>query len=68
MVNDNADLNVVAGTYQDDASATNPYALFSSKLDWEVARWVKLRGPGSTATSKLTGIDGVSGALSIEEQ
>ena len=69
MVNNNADLeNVTAGTHQHSASATNPYAPFLSKLDWEVARWAKLRGPGSTAVTELTGIEGVSRCLSIEGQ
>ena len=34
---------------------------FSSKLDWEIARWAKLRGPSSTAFSELLAIDGVGG-------
>lgn len=70
VANDNADLDsaTVAGTHQHSASATNPYAPFLSKLDWEVARWAKLRGPGSTALSELTGIEGVSGGLSTEAQ
>ena len=38
----------------------NPWAPFSSQIDWEVARWAKLRGPGSTALSDLLKIDGVS--------
>ena len=37
----------------------NPWALFNSKLDWEIAHWAKLRGPGSTAVSDLLSIDGV---------
>jgi hypothetical protein len=35
------------------------YAPFQSKLDWEIARWAKLRGPGSTASSELFSIEGV---------
>lgn len=35
------------------------WAPFSSRMEWEVARWAKLRGPGSTAFSELLGIDGV---------
>ena len=35
------------------------YWPFSSKLDWEVARWGKKRGPGSTALTELLEIDGV---------
>ena len=38
----------------------NSWAPFSSQIDWEVARWAKLRGPGSTALSDLLKIDGVS--------
>ena len=37
----------------------NPWAPFNSKEDWEIARWVKLRGAGSTAFSELLAIDGV---------
>jgi hypothetical protein len=33
---------------------------FKSRIDWEVARWAKLRGPGSTAFTMLLSIDGVS--------
>jgi hypothetical protein len=40
-------------------AATNPYAPFESKLDWEFAKWAKLRGPGSTAVTELMGIDDV---------
>jgi uncharacterized C2H2 Zn-finger protein len=35
------------------------WAPFSSRMDWEVARWAKLRGPGSTAFSELLAIEGV---------
>ena len=37
----------------------NPWAPFNSKKDWEIARWAKLRGPGSTAFSELLAINGV---------
>jgi hypothetical protein len=48
-------------TYQTDLrSLDNPWAPFSSQLDWEVARWAKLRGPSSTAFTELLKIDGVS--------
>jgi hypothetical protein len=40
--------------------AHNPYAPFTSQLDWEVARWAKLRGPGATAITELLKIPGVS--------
>lgn len=40
-------------------SEENVYAPFASKREWEIARWAKLRGPGSTALSELLKIDGV---------
>jgi hypothetical protein len=43
-----------------DSHPNNPYAPFASRLDWEVARWAKLRGPSSTAISELLSIPGVS--------
>lgn len=39
---------------------SNPYAPFHSRIDWEIARWAKMRGPTSTAFSELLSIDGVS--------
>lgn len=38
---------------------TNLYAPFTSKVDWEVSRWAKLRGFGSTAFTDLLKIDGL---------
>jgi len=38
----------------------NLYHPFASKMDWEVARWAKLRGLSSTALSDLLAIEGVS--------
>lgn len=37
----------------------NLWAPFNSKKDWEIAKWAKLRGMGSTAFSELLAIDGV---------
>jgi len=37
----------------------NPYAPFSSRLDWEIARWAKMRGPGSNSLTELLRIEGV---------
>ncbi|KAF9474258.1 hypothetical protein BDN70DRAFT_815973 [Pholiota conissans] len=34
-------------------------------MEWEVARWAKLRGPGSTAFSELLEIDGVVESLGL---
>lgn len=38
----------------------NPYSPFASQMDWQIARWAKLRGQGSTAMSELLGVPGVS--------
>ena len=41
-------------------SSPNPFAPFRSQIDWEVAKWAKTRGPGSTAVTELLQIEGVS--------
>ena len=41
------------------SSPSNPYSLFTSKVDWEVAEWAKLHGPSSTSFADLLKIDGV---------
>lgn len=38
----------------------NQFAPFRSKIEWEIAKWAKLRGPSSTAFTELMQIDGVS--------
>ena len=38
----------------------NPYSLFSSQIDWELAKWAKLCGPSATSFTELLNIDGVS--------
>lgn len=52
--------NVTYCAQLDGSGADNAYAPFASKLDWEMARWAKLRGPSSTAFSELISIEGVS--------
>ena len=48
-------------SYQRDLTdMDNPWAPFSSQLDWEVAQWAKLRGPSATAFTELLKINGVS--------
>ena len=46
-------------------SNLNPYAPFTSKMDWEIARWAKLRGPSSIAFTELMSIEGVSQTLKL---
>ncbi|KAI0353815.1 hypothetical protein OH77DRAFT_1406272 [Trametes cingulata] len=48
-----------------DVASTNPYAPFTSRIDWEVARWAKMRGPGSTAVSELLKIEGLVSLLGL---
>ena len=43
-----------------EESQENFYAPFASKLDWEVAKWAKMRGPSSTSFTELMALDGVS--------
>jgi Plavaka transposase len=43
-----------------DANNPNQYRPFASKLDWEIGRWAKMRGPGSSALTELLSIEGVS--------
>ncbi|KAI0649799.1 hypothetical protein C8Q79DRAFT_902444 [Trametes meyenii] len=47
------------------AESDNPYAPFASKMDWQVARWAKLRGAGSTSFDDLATIEGLVEALSL---
>ncbi|KAJ7312551.1 hypothetical protein DFH08DRAFT_791323 [Mycena albidolilacea] len=44
---------------------TGPYTPFTSKMDWEIAKWAKLRGSGSTAFTDLLNIDGVRESLNL---
>ncbi|KAJ6559035.1 hypothetical protein B0H10DRAFT_1846098 [Mycena sp. CBHHK59/15] len=53
------------GSTLEDSAEGNPYAPFNSKLDWEIARWAKLRGAGSTAFTDLLHIDGAHKSLDL---
>ncbi|KAG1869334.1 hypothetical protein DFJ58DRAFT_837647 [Suillus subalutaceus] len=46
-------------------SADNIYAPFASKLDWDMARWAKLRGSSSTAFDELVSIEGLSEKIGL---
>ncbi|KAJ7940028.1 hypothetical protein B0H13DRAFT_1586701 [Mycena leptocephala] len=48
-----------------NSTDVNPYAPFNSKMDWEIAKWAKLRGSGSTAFADLLHIDGVRDSLNL---
>jgi hypothetical protein len=43
----------------------SPWAPFRSQLDWDIARWAKLRGPTSTALSELLAVQGVCASSSF---
>ena len=47
------------GVSVDVAQTGNPYTPFASRLDWEIARWAKLRGSGSMAFTELLQIEEV---------
>ncbi|KAF8840735.1 hypothetical protein BDN67DRAFT_902984 [Paxillus ammoniavirescens] len=51
--------------HQLDDSSTNPWAPFTSHLDYKVACWAKLRGLGSTAFSDLLKIEGICDHLRL---
>ncbi|KAJ7222721.1 hypothetical protein C8J57DRAFT_1253670 [Mycena rebaudengoi] len=40
-------------------SADNPWVPFTSQVDWEIAKWAKLRGSTSTMFTDLLSIDGI---------
>jgi hypothetical protein len=48
------------GAKMGERSQANPYAPFASSLEWQIAKWAKLRGPSSSAFTELIAIDGVS--------
>ena len=41
-------------------SDKNPYAPFANKINWDIAKWAKLCGPGSNSLAELLAIEGVS--------
>ncbi|KAG1903207.1 uncharacterized protein F5891DRAFT_1106185 [Suillus fuscotomentosus] len=45
--------------------ADNVWAPFASRIDYEVAKWAKLRGSGSTAFSELLAVEGLHDALGL---
>lgn len=51
--------NLMYDEYQHETQGAL-WGAFKSQIDWEFARWAKLRGPSSTAVSDLLNIDGVS--------
>ncbi|KAK7689551.1 hypothetical protein QCA50_007343 [Cerrena zonata] len=46
-------------------SHNNPYAPFADKMNWDIARWAKLRGPGSNALDELLKIEGLQEGLGL---
>ncbi|KAH7904360.1 hypothetical protein BJ138DRAFT_1238613 [Hygrophoropsis aurantiaca] len=53
-------------SYQDGLEQpTNKWAPFASQIDYELARWAKLRGSGSTAFSDLLKIEGMCEQLGL---
>ena len=46
-------------------SNDNPYAPFANKMNWDIAKWAKLRGPGSNSLAELLAVEGVSNYISV---
>jgi len=54
------DPSLIYQQYQEELhDPNNIWAPFASKVDWEVAWWAKLHGPGSNSVSDLLNIEGV---------
>ena len=49
-----------------NAENSSPYSPFSSKLEWKIVHWAKMRGPRSTAFNELMEIEGVSCIISCQ--
>ncbi|KAM6491269.1 hypothetical protein JOM56_013508 [Amanita muscaria] len=45
--------------------SSDKYAPFNSLVDWEVAKWAKLRGPSSSALTEFLAIEGVVESLGL---
>ena len=45
------------------AEENNPYAPFKTRMEWEVAKWAKLYGPGANSLTKLLSIPEVCNLL-----
>ncbi|KAG2120459.1 uncharacterized protein F5147DRAFT_741494 [Suillus discolor] len=55
-------------TIEEFPRCENIWASFTSHVDYEVAKWAKLCGAGSTAFSELLAIDGLRDALGLSYQ
>lgn len=47
------------------SQSTNIYAPFASKMEWDLIRWSKTRGPGSSAFDELLAIEGIQDKLGL---
>lgn len=52
--------NDTYATLLGSGSDSNEYSPFTSKTDWEIAKWAKLRGPSSTSLAELLKIEWVT--------
>ncbi|KAI1790839.1 hypothetical protein LXA43DRAFT_890291 [Ganoderma leucocontextum] len=50
---------------KNNANNDNIYFPFQSRIDWEIARWAKLRGPTSTAVTELLQIKDLANLLGL---
>ncbi|KAF8641626.1 hypothetical protein AX16_009886 [Volvariella volvacea WC 439] len=54
-----------SGQQSTSSAPFNPWTSFSSQLDWKIAKWAKLRGPGLMAFLDLLAISGVKERLNL---
>lgn len=64
--NNHRDTAYASSLYDESGEGPSCWAPFTSRLDWEVAKWAKLRGTGATAVSELLSIDGVCSSSLIQ--
>ncbi|KAM6493545.1 hypothetical protein JOM56_011679 [Amanita muscaria] len=58
-------ISQAAANVDDCDRSTDEFGPFKSLIDWEVAKWAKLRGPSSSALNELLAIDGLVERLGL---
>ncbi|KIL60573.1 hypothetical protein M378DRAFT_14041, partial [Amanita muscaria Koide BX008] len=58
-------ISQAAANVDDCDRSSDEFGPFKSLIDWEVAKWAKLRGPSSSALNELLAIDGLVERLGL---
>ncbi|KAM6492691.1 hypothetical protein JOM56_012415 [Amanita muscaria] len=58
-------ISQAAANVDDCNRSSDEFGPFKSLIDWEVAKWAKLRGPSSSALNELLAIDGLVERLGL---